>query len=169
MENKRPPYPTRSILITSEKSLETVAQVLRYLPIDDKKPIEIVIREQIKQRKKSQNDLMWAGLLNDMEDQAYLNGYTFSSDEWHTFFKKAFIPDETKLSIDEIELRIKNPIDYQKWKIDQNGDMVLTKYASTKNLTIFGASEYLEQCYAYGANLGVQFRASPSEVTRYGY
>ena len=163
MENKRPPYPTRSILITSEKSLETVAQVLRYLPIDNKKPIEIVIREHVKKRKLDQNALYWSGPLKDIADQAYIDGRQFSIDTWHYDLKSEFLPEDCELITEEL---VKNISTYEKWSVTPRGDRILT--GSTTDLSVKGFAQFLEQVYAYGANLGVQFRASPSEVLRYG-
>ena len=96
MENKRTPYPTRSILITSEKSLETVAQVLRYLPIDNKKPIEIVIREKVKNRTLSQNRLMhkWFSSIANFAFES--TGIKHSEKKWKWFFKDLYLGYESE-------------------------------------------------------------------------
>ncbi len=164
MENKRTPYPTRTILITGPKSLETVAQILRYLPIDDKKPIEIVVREHVKKRKNDQNSLYWAGPLKDIAEQAYIDGRQYSAEIWHYFFKAEYLPEDNY--IDNYKDLVKNEETYEKWGGTPRGDRILT--GSTTDLSVKGFAQFLEQVYAYGANLGVQFRASPSEVLRYG-
>ena len=147
---KRARFPTRKILVVSPAQLSTAVAVLKTVPVDAANPIEIRIGEQVKGRNKDQNALMWAGPLRDIANQAYVNGQTYSADVWHEHFKREFLPEEA-----ETELTREG---YQKWRYLPSGERILK--ASTGDLTTKGFSIYLEQIYAYGASLGVQFGVS---------
>ena len=147
---KRARFPTRKILVVSPAQLGTAIAVLKTVPVDAANQIEIRIGEQIKSRNKDQNALMWAGPLRDIASQAYVNGQTYSADVWHEHFKREFLPEEG-----EPELTKEG---YQKWRYLPSGERILK--ASTGDLTTKGFSLYLEQIYAYGASLGVQFGIS---------
>lgn len=147
---KRARFPTQKILVVSPAQLSTAAAVLKTVPVDAANPIEIRIGEQVKGRNKDQNALMWAGPLRDIANQAYVNGQTYSIDVWHEHFKREFLPEEA-----DIELTREG---YQKWRYLPSGERILK--ASTGDLTTKGFSIYLEQIYAYGASLGVQFGVS---------
>lgn len=147
---KRARFPTRKILVVSPAQLSTAAAVLKTVPVDAANPIEIRIGEQVKGRNKDQNALMWAGPLRDIANQAYVNGQTYSIDVWHEHFKREFLPEEA-----DTELTREG---YQKWRYLPSGERILK--ASTGDLTTKGFSIYLEQIYAYGASLGVQFGVS---------
>ena len=163
-KSNRDKYPTRLIILHSYKQIETVINLIKAAPIDIKKPLEIVIREQVKARKLDQNSLMWAGPLKDIAEQAYLNGRTFTALIWHEYFKQEFLPDLDLLDADLFE--VKDHENYKKYDFDPKGNRILV--GSTTDLSIRGFAKYLEQIYAYGANLGVQFSASPAEAARYG-
>lgn len=147
---KRARFPTRKILVVSPAQLGTAIAVLKTVPVDAANPIEIRIGEQIKSRNKDQNALMWAGPLRDIASQAYVNGQTYSADVWHEHFKREFLPEEA-----DTELTREG---YQKWRYLPSGERILK--ASTGDLTTKGFSLYLEQIYAYGASLSVQFGIS---------
>lgn len=147
---KRSKFPTRRILVVSPAQLGIAIAVLNTVPVDPGHPIEIRIGEQVKRRNNDQNALMWAGPLKDIADQAYVNGATYSDEVWHEHFKREFLPEEP-----DIELTREG---YQKWRYLPNGERILK--ASTGDLTTKGFSIYLEQIYAYGASLGVQFGVS---------
>ena len=147
---KRARFPKRKILVVSPAQLSTAVAVLKTVPVDAANPIEIRIGEQVKGRNKDQNALMWAGPLRDIANQAYVNRQTYSIDVWHEHFKREFLPEEA-----DIELTREG---YQKWRYLPSGERILK--ASTGDLTTKGFSIYLEQIYAYGASLGVQFGVS---------
>lgn len=147
---KRARFPTRKILVVSPAQLNTAVAVLKTVPVDASNPIEIRIGEQVKGRNKDQNALMWAGPLRDIANQAYVNGKTYSADVWHEHFKREFLPEEA-----DTELTREG---YQKWRYLPSGERILK--ASTGDLTTKGFSIYLDQIYAYGASLGVQFGVS---------
>jgi len=145
----RPPYQSRTLLITSELMRESAIQLIRNLPLDLIKPIQVKIGEQSKSRLLTQNALMWSGPLADIALQGWIEGQQFTDKAWHHFFKMEFLPEEYDplLTLDG----------YVKWEITPKGDKALI--GSTTDLTIKGFAEYLEQVYAFGAGLGVQFTA----------
>ena len=142
-------YPTRSILLRTEMQAELVAHILPSLPRDDKHPLEILIREQVKKRSLDANARMWAGPLGDYETQAYDQGRTYSAPIWHEHLKELFLPEEydPELCTDE---------DYQKWDFTPGGRRILV--GSTTELTPRGHALYVLQIEAHGATgYGIQF------------
>lgn len=152
----RQPFATRKFRLVGELQLRTLMALLPNLPQDPVKPLEIVIREEVKARKPDQNALMWVGPLADIAEQAYVNGRTYSAEVWHQYFKAEFLPEEF-----DPELCKEG---YQKWDFKPNGERVLI--GSTTELTVKGFAQYLEQVFAYGASVGVQFHSSPNEQRR---
>jgi len=146
----RQPYPTTQILVRSELQLSTLLAKANQIPLDEDKPIEVIIREWSKPRKPDQNSLMWAGPLKDISNQAYVGGRTYSPEVWHEMFKREFLPNEY-----DPELTKEG---YRKWDIDPKGFPILV--GSTTQLTVKGFSQYLTELEAYAAaELGVQFGA----------
>lgn len=143
----RPKYQTRHIMLVGSMQKDTAKVLIDNAPMDPTKPIEVVIREYAKPRKPDQNSLMWVGPLADIADQAWFKGKQYSAEVWHETFKRLYLPEE------HIEGITKEG--YRKWAIDPYDNMILV--GSTKDLTVKGFSDYLEQVYADGANMGVRF------------
>lgn len=152
----RSPFPPRTLVLKDESIRERAIAVIRNLPIDSLEPLQIVVSDYKPPRKKSQNDLMWAGPLKDMEEQAYLEQRRYSAKVWAEYFKEQFLPEE----FDAEYCRV----GYVKWEDAPNGTRKLV--GSTTQLTVKGFALYLEQIYAFGSNLGVQFTANPNEGNR---
>ena len=144
MRNK---YETKRILLVSQMQVETALQLVKNAPVDPLKPLELILREKSVTRNITQNSLMWVGALNDIADQAWVNGRQYSAEVWHDQFKREYLPEQF------IEGITKEG--YAKWDYLPSGERVLV--GSTGGLTTRGFSEYLEQVYAYGANSGVRF------------
>jgi hypothetical protein len=121
--------------------------VLRNLPIDAEKPLEVVFREEPKVRKPDANAAMWAGPLRDIATQGFIRGKQYSADCWHEFFKREYLPEE----FDPEQCRE----GYRKWDHTPNGDRVLV--GSTTQLTVKGFAIYMTQVEAFGAGIGVMF------------
>lgn len=153
---KRQKFETRKILLRGEMQRDAAIALIRNLPADADKPLEIVVREEVKARRPDANALMWAGPLKDIAEQAYVDGRTFSAEVWHEHFKEQFLPDEF-----DAELCKEG---YRKYDITPAGKRVLI--GSTTELTVKGFSEYLEQVFSFGASLGVLFHANPNEYRR---
>jgi hypothetical protein len=145
---KREKYPTRSILLVGDMQKETAKLLIDHAPTDRINPVEFVLREPVKARKQSQNDLMWSGPMADIAEQAYVEGRTYSAEVWHEYFKEQYLPEEY-----DAELCKEG---YKKWAMRPDGKRVLV--GSTTQLTIKGFAQYLTQIEAYGASLGVMFR-----------
>lgn len=137
----------RTFLLRGPSQLAAVQTQLGNLPLDEENPLEVLIREQVKPRKKSQNDLMWAGPLSDIAEQAWVGGKRFTAEAWHEHFKRQYLPEEF-----DPELCKEG---YVKWQITPRGDRALV--GSTTMLTVKGMAQYLTQVEAAGAELGVEF------------
>lgn len=149
----RPNYTTRPFLLKNEQIRERLILAIKNLPVDEVKPLEIVIREQIKGRRPDANSRMWAGPLRDIAEQAWIEGRQHSAEVWHEYFKRELLPEEFDAE------RCKDG--YVKWVFDPAGERVLV--GSSTQLTVKGFAEYLTAIEAFGASLGVLFSASPNE------
>ena len=158
---KREKYPTRKIRLVGELQRNHAIVLLHSLPIDDKNPLEIVIREEEKPRKMSQNDLMWSCQLKCISEQAYVQGRTYSDVIWHEMFKEKFLPDETLFQTPEQRAEMVKD-KYRKYDTRPDGKRVLI--GSTTELTVKGFAIYLQQVEAFGANLGVIYSSNPNEA-----
>jgi hypothetical protein len=153
---ERQPFPTRSILLRGQAQVHILAGLIPNLPLDIERPIEVLIREQVKARGLDANALMWAGPLADIAAQAYVNGRTYSAEVWHEFFKREYLPEDTD---HDILLLAKDG--YHKWDYTPDGERVLI--GSTTQLTKRGFSDYMMQIESYGASIGVQFHTNPRD------
>jgi hypothetical protein len=151
MRPARPKFEQRKIRLIGAEQLERAIAVLRNVPLDADKPLEFLVREEVKQRKPDANALMWAGPLRDLSQQAWLDGRQFSAEVWHEFCKKEFLAEEF-----DPELCLEG---YRKWDIDPAGERVLV--GSTTQLTVKGMSQYITQLHALGGGLGVEFHEPP--------
>lgn len=155
----REKYPTRKIRLVGANQKENAMQVLRNAPLDHEKPLEVIIREEVKSRKQDQNSLMWSCQLKCISEQAYVNGRTYSAEVWHTHFKELFLPETFQSAEHQAEI-VKEG--YRKYDISPSGKRILV--GSTTELTIKGFAIYLQQVEAFGANLGVIYSANPNEA-----
>lgn len=144
---KRDRFQTRTIRLVGKQQLDTALALITRLPIDSAKPLEIVIREEVKPRKPDQNALYWVGPLSDIAAQAYIDGRTLPAEVWHETYKRLYLPEEF-----DAELTKEG---YRKWAYDRDGQRVLI--GSTTQLTVKGFARYLEQVIADGASMGVEF------------
>lgn len=147
----RQPFKLRKIVLLGPEQVERGIAALRAAPIDPEKPLELLIREEVKARKLDQQGLMWAGPLADLADQAWLENRQYSAEVWHEFCKKEFLPE-----VSDAELCLEG---YRKWDIDPAGDRVLV--GSTTMLTIKGMAQHITQIHALGGSLGVEFHEPP--------
>jgi len=150
---KRPHFQQRTFRLIGQQQRDGLLALVRNLPLDSANPLEVVIREEKRKRTEDQNRLMWSGPLRDISEQAWVNGQQFAAEVWHEHLKREFLPDERKAMHDSSHVKD----GYRKWATTPVGDIALI--GSTTQLTVRGMAEYLEQVYAYGASLGVQFGA----------
>lgn len=143
----RPLYQTRTILLRAQAQKDLVHAAISNAPLDDEKPLEILIREQVKGRKPDQNSAMWAGLLRDIAEQAWVGGRQYRAEVWHEHYKALYLPEEFDPDLCKEG--------YQKWDVTPRGDRVLI--GSTTQLTVKGFAQYLTQVEADGSGMGVEF------------
>lgn len=155
-KSTRPKIVPRIFRITSQSVIDAIMRLLPNVPIDPDRPLELVLREEVKARTLDQNSLMWVGPLADLAQQGFVRGEQFSADAWHEMFKREFLPEEDD---EELPLLVKDPQTYRKWAYTPRGDRFCI--GSTTDLSKAGFSRYLEQIHAFGANLGVQFHTNP--------
>lgn len=155
MKSDRFPYLTRTTLLRDEQAREQAIATLRNAPIDPAKPLQSLLREEVKARKLDQNALMWVGPLRDIEEQGWLNGRTYSAKVWHEYFKEQYLPEEFDPSLCKEG--------YRKWDYSPKGERVLV--GSTTELTVRGFALYLQQVEVFAIReLGVQFHANPKQA-----
>ena len=143
----RTDYLPKVIRLVGKLQADTAISAIQNAPIDSDKPLEVIIREEQKGRSLSANALMWAGPLNDIASQAWVHGKQYSALIWHEYFKEKFLPDFPDPT------QVKEG--YRKYEETPDGKRILI--GSTQKLTKHGFSLYMEQIYAYGADLGVRF------------
>lgn len=153
-KSKRPKAEPRRILLSGERQREEAMKALRVAPLDAIRPLEFLIREEQKRRGLDQQALMWVGPLADIALQCCPDGQQFRPETWHEMFKRKFLP--------EVYDPEQCKEGYEKYVFDPSGERVLI--GSTTDLTVKGFSIYLEQVFAFGANMGVKFSANPNEV-----
>lgn len=152
-KSDRPKYVTRSLILRSETVRESAMAAIRNAPIDVLRPLEILVREEVKARKLDQNALMWVGPLADIAEQGWVDGKQYSAEVWHEYFKREYLPET--FNAEECKEG------YCKWSHTPGGERVLV--GSTTGLTISGFAKYLTQVEAFGASLGVRFHVNPRD------
>ena len=143
----RTDYLPKVIRLVGKLQADTAISAIQNAPIDIERPLEVIIREEQKGRSLSANALMWAGPLNDIATQAWVHGRQYSALIWHEYFKEKFLPDFPDPK------QVKEG--YLKYEETPDGRKVLV--GSTNKLTKYGFNLYIENIYAYGAELGVKF------------
>ena len=164
MKTKRDKISIPPVLLRSQKQLQYLFKVLPNLPLDEEHPVEVIIREQVKKRKASLNDLMWAGPLHDIAVQGWYRNRQWTEDDWHEGFKAMFLPDPDRADFNPNH--VTDPETYRKWDINPiTGDRRCV--GSTTQLTDEGMREYLLQMEAWAANeLMVTFTTKEAPLGR---
>lgn len=144
----RQKFEQRRILLRAAEQVERAIAALRAAPVDHLKPLEFLLREEVRARKPDQNALMWAGPLRDIAEQVWIGQRQYSAEVWHEHFKVEFLPEEYDPDLCKRE-------DYRKWDFGPGGDRILV--GSTTDLTVKGFAQHLDQIHAFGANQGVEF------------
>lgn len=155
----RPTFAARSLRLVNPDVRALAVAAVNNAPIDPKRPIEVVLREEKKTRAPDANAAMWAGPLRDIAQQAWVDGRQFTAEVWHEWYKRTYLPED-----DDPELEMLVRDGYRKWAIDPSGARVLI--GSTTQLTVRGMARYMQQIEAHGASLGVQFHVAPDRVSR---
>lgn len=143
MRNK---FGTRQILLRSKQQAETAIQLISNLPLDQDQPLEILIREQVKQRGIDQNGLYFRRV-RDIAEQGWFEGRQYSTDVWHQYLAKYEMPEEIVTKDGEVR---------SKWESLPDGTQAVI---STTRLSKGCFAEYAAIVEAFGASLGVRFSA----------
>ena len=147
---KRPAMQKVIVLIRSEQQKELLTNKISNLPIDEKRPIQVVISEETKARGLDQNGYYWLRL-GEISAQAFSNKRLYSSDVWHEYCKRNVMPDQVETKNGEM---------VSKWIESPDGHAVVI---STTQLSKKQFAEYTEMCEALGASMGVMFSARPMQ------
>lgn len=149
MRNK---YEQRKILLASEMTRETAIQLLRNAPIDPVKPIEVVIREQVKARSNDANSYYWL-VLNQISEQGWINGKSYSSECWHEYAKRNLMSDIVVT---------KDGVSRSKWEECPDGSMSVI---STTQLEKSCFADYITTLEAWASReIGVKFSTNRKEI-----
>ena len=138
----------RVFKVDDQRSKFHAVRAMHDLTLD--KPMMVTIEPFKSKRSRSQNSYLWATLISDFVEQGFFEGRQFSQVVWHEFLKRQFLP--------EYENPEETLAGYQKWEEIPDGKLLMV--GSTTKLTKQGFSNYLEKCYAFGAELGVRFSAN---------
>jgi hypothetical protein len=139
----------RSILLVGNMQRETALQVIKNAPLDPIKPLEVLVREQVKARGLDANGYYWLRL-GEIAEQGWFHGKSFSSDVWHEYAKRYLMPDE--ITTKDGERR-------SKWVETPDGTLTVI---STTQLEKSCFAEYTAIVEVFGAQeLGVRFSANP--------
>lgn len=148
----RQKFEQRRLLLRSQEQVDRAIALLRTVPLDDRKPLEVLVREEVKARKLDQNARMWVGPLKDIAEQCWSGQRQYSAEIWHEYFKQQFLPEEYDPELCKDEA-------YRKWDFDPAGQPVLV--GSSTDLTIKGFAQYMEKIHAFGGQMGVEFHEAP--------
>ena len=140
----RDKFNSRSILLRSQQQVDTLLYLIPNLPLDPDKPLEVLIREQVKQRGLDQNGLYWKRV-GEIANQAWFQGRQYSKDVWHEYAVKHILPEEITTKDGEIR---------SKWVDCPDGSQTVI---STTQLSKGTFAAFTEEVEVFGAGLGVHF------------
>lgn len=104
---------------------------------DNGRPLRVILTSSDRKRSTEANGYYWSFLLEQIADQAWVDGRQYSKDVWHEFFAQEYA--------EKIEFAL------------PDGSM-MTRRKSTTELKVGEFSEYLQKVEAYAAtDLGVRF------------
>lgn len=140
----RDQYETRTIYLRSTEQIDILLKLIPNLPLDNEKPLQVVIREAVDVRSIRQNKL-YHTVLHNIADQLWLNGRKFDKTTWEVFMKQQFLPE----CVDE---KITS-VNYKKWTWLPTGDRILV--GSTTELKVLGMTRYMDEIIKFAAENGV--------------
>lgn len=150
----RPEYKRPPIYLRTQMQVDLAIAAIKHAPLDEQNPLEVIIREQVKGRKQSQNAAMWAGIHSDFSAQAWVNGRQFDAETWHEHFKEQFLPEAHDPRLAEL---VKDPASWEKWREGIDGK--LRCVGSTTKLTVKGMAEFMRAVEGLAMEYGVQLSA----------
>ncbi len=141
----REKFKTRSILLRNKQQIDSILFLIPNLPIDPERPLEILIREEVKQRGVDANAYYWMRI-GEIADQGWIEGRQYSKDVWHHYLCREEMPEE---------IETKDGVKRSKWVDMPDGKQTVI---STTLLSKASFAEYTEIVEAFGAGLGVHFK-----------
>lgn len=147
--SKRQPIQSRKFILRDERVRENAIALIRNLPVDLLRPVEVIAREYKAQRSLDQNNLYYA-LVTEISQQAWIEGRQYGVEVLHEYLKRSLLPEDESLDPDDVR------DSYRKWEFDPAGERVLV--GSTTMLTVRGFNNFITAVEAFGASLGVMFK-----------
>lgn len=103
----------RTFILRDETTLRALGQFIKsnWLAFaQGGKPLAVTVNEHKKKRSNEQNKRLWS-MLNEIAEQAWVNGKRFSADAWHEHFKRTLIgmeelPDGSMIGISTTTLNV---------------------------------------------------------------
>jgi hypothetical protein len=141
-------FSTRKIILLDDARRRLAVAMVENAPLG----IEVIAREPVKARSQQQNALMWASALNQIAEQAWVEGRKYAAEVWHEHCKRQFLPETTDPDLPRL---VKDADKWRKWDYLPDGERVLV--GSTTQLSVYGMQQYMDQVYAMGAAMGVLF------------
>lgn len=138
------------MLLRGPEQIDRAITLIGHVPVDNKRPLELVIREEVKVRGLDANGYYWLRL-GELSAQAWLEGRQFNTDTWHEFAKRNIMAEE---------IMTKDGAVRSKWIEGPDGFMSVI---STTQLERGCFADYTTAVEAFGANLGVKYSANPKE------
>lgn len=150
-KSTRPKFETRKFLLSKQTAVDGALGLIRNLPIDPDRPLEVVVREPVKGRSLDANAYYWLRL-GEIAQQAFIDGKQFDSEVWHTYLKRNVMPEQVTLKDGSVR---------SKWVEQPDGELDVI---STTKLEKSCFHDYTLCVEVFGAELGVRFSANPREV-----
>lgn len=150
-KSRRDKFATRKFLLGADKVRDQVMAVVRNLPIDPLRPLEVVVQEEPRKRGLDANAYYWLRL-GEAAEQCWLEGRSYNADTWHEYLKRNVMADEIVTKDGE-----RRP----KWIEMPDGALTVISTTQLEKACFF---EYTTMCEAFFANLGVRFSADPRQV-----
>ena len=148
MKSDRPTFATRKIILVGEAQKALIIAAISNAPIDPLRPLEVLLREEVKARGLDQNGLYWKRL-GEIAEQAWFGGRQYSKEVWHEYAGRNIMPEQITTKTGEVR---------SKWEQSPDGKPCVI---STTQLERRCFADYTTAVEAFGSGLGVQFSVNP--------
>ena len=111
-------------LLRTKIQANSLTRLIDQLPLNEDHPLEVLIREHVKQRTPSQNRYYWMRL-GEIAVQAWLEGRQYADKAWHKVCAKDLMPEMIITKDGFLE---------SKWIDLPNGGGTALKYAKTQQI-----------------------------------
>ena len=112
--------------------------------------LSVVIQPEEDMKTVQQGNYLWGVVYKEISEQAQIGGEKYSQQAWHELCKRQYLP--RKKTVTRVAGRAR--------------PVVSTTIGTTKGIGIRKMSTYIEQCLAFGAELGVKFSSQRWEEWR---